>query len=169
MLKRVYRIPALVVIAVITMAVLLRLLDLAPYDEVAVPLPIASAIAHMQEGVVVVETPQGRLRHEMWENWGPATRASLYVTPEGWLVVLGGPAVATMISVSGGGPPALVAEDERKRTRSESWLYIGAVDKEEKTRRLRFYSPGEQRECFAMYGEGESPYRKDHQVERSCS
>ncbi len=73
-----------------------------------------------------------------------------------------------MISVSGGASPALVAEEEQKRTRSESWHYIGAVDKEEKTLRLRFYAPAEQRECFAMYGEGESPYRKDHQTESFC-
>lgn len=169
MLKRIYRISVLVAIAMIAVVALFRLLDFMPMDEVAAPLPIASAVAHMQEGVVVVETPQGRLRHEMWENWGPATRASLYVTPEGWLVVLGGPAVATMISVSDGTPPTLVEEDERTRTRSEAWRYIGAVDKDERTRRLRFYSSAEQRECFEMYGEGESPYRKDHQAESFCS
>lgn len=139
-------------------------------EEVAVPLPIASAIARIQAAdggyVIVVETSHGRLRHRLWEDWGPADRTSLYVTPEGWVVALGGGGEDTMITIAGASAPVLVDIGERRRTNSETWRYVGAVDRQD--RRLRFFAPSEQAECFAMFGAGSSPYRREHQVEHFC-
>jgi hypothetical protein len=154
----------LVVVAAIVMVSFIR------SEEVVVTLPIASALARVQAAdggyVIVVETPHGRIRHKLWEDWGPADRTSLYVTPEGWVVALGGGGEDTMIAITGASAPALVAARERGRTNPDAWLYIGAVDVQD--RRLRFFAPSEQAECFAMFGAGASPYRKDHQAEHFC-
>lgn len=146
-----------------------------PGQEVAVYLPARSAVAYVQvwansmmEGryEVLVATQHGRLRRILWEDWGPAQRASLYLTPEGWLAILGGGGDATIIAIPENARPFEVPRTELQNVRSETWHYVGAVDRA--NRRLRFFSPDDQSECFPMFGEGNSPYRKAHQVEGSC-
>jgi len=60
-----------------------------PTEEVIVPLDVNGAAAHIQvwgnttsEGryEVAVTTKLGSAQHELWENWGPARRASLYLS-----------------------------------------------------------------------------------------
>ena len=141
-----------------------------PADAVDIVLPFDGTAARIEvwgntwsEGrfEVVVQTPSGTVRDVLWEDWGPAQRASLYLTPEDWLVVLGGGGVARMIDLSAGGAPRVVPSREQLRQKSELWTYLGVVDRviEKREARLRFFDPSTQPECIPLYGAGSSPYR----------
>jgi hypothetical protein len=70
----------------------------APDEEVIVPLPVEGTYARIQvwgntisDGryEVVVASPLGSSRQKLWEDWGPAQRASLYWSLDGRLIVIG--------------------------------------------------------------------------------
>ncbi len=147
-----------------------------PADEVTVALPLDGMMARVQvwgntssEGrfEILVETPKGTERRVLWEDWGPAQRASLYLTPNNWLVVMGGGGDTEMIALSSGSAPRWVPYNQRPRQGGEDWTYLGAVDRS--VDHLVYYSPVHQRECIPLYGAGSSPYRKAHQDEHYCS
>jgi hypothetical protein len=148
---------------------------LRPVHDVSVPLPVASAIAHVEvwgnttsDGrfELLVENGYGEARHTLWEDWGPAQRVSLYLTPKGWLVALGGGGMDQMFDLQPDLPPRWVEDADRWAGDGADWTYIGAVDRAADS--LRFYSAAEQAECVPMFGVGESPYRKAHQAEGFC-
>jgi hypothetical protein len=153
---------------------------IAPTDSVTVPLPGLHSKARVEvwgntfsEGrfEIVVTSPEGSARSVLWEDWGPAQRASLYLTPDNWLVVLGGGSINEMIEIPASAPPKIVPHERRPRDAGDQWAYLGAVDRGYVggVVRLKFFSPSEQPECVPMYGEGRSPYRVQHQESRPCS
>jgi hypothetical protein len=92
-----------------------------PGNDVVVHLPIEEAVAHVEtwsdlgEGrlMLKVSTRRGSLRTDLWRDWGPAQRVSLYLTPEGWLVALGGGGTAIMVDLKSPGGPREVMWPER--------------------------------------------------------
>lgn len=147
-----------------------------PAEEVIVPLDVNGAAAHIQvwgnttsEGryEVVVTTKLGSAQHELWENWGPARRASLYLSLDDRLVVLGGGGSAEMFDLSRDTPPRWIPYDQRPKESGDDWQYLGAVDGG--VDELTFYPPSVQPECIPLYGAGSSPYRRSHHDERSCA
>ena len=113
-------------------------------------------------------TKLGSAQHELWENWGPARRASLYLSLDDRLVVLGGGGLAEMFDVSRDASPRWIPYEQRPKESGDDWEYLraavdGGVDE------LTFYPPSVQTECIPLYGAGSSAYRKSHQDERSCA
>jgi hypothetical protein len=145
------------------------------HNEAAVRLPIGSnAVAYVQEWVrwdaidghfwLVVKTPEGEVTTKMWEDWGPARSANLYVTPENTLVVIGAGGVDTFVRFVGEKPELGAGPVSA----SEHWIYLGAVAPGGKDwRELKFYSADTHRECVDLFGAGASPYRKQFQ-KNSC-
>jgi hypothetical protein len=147
-----------------------------PAEEVVVPIDVDGAEARIQvwgnttsEGryEVVVTTKLGSAKHELWENWGPARRANLYITRDERLVVLGGGGAAEMFDLSRDVHPQWMPYDQRPKESGDDWLYLGVVDGG--VDELTFYPPSVQPECIPLYGAGFSSYRKSHQDERSCA
>jgi hypothetical protein len=162
---------ALVAIVVVIVMVFVGRSYLWPVEDVAVVLPVNGAVAHIQvwgntlsDGrfELLVENGQGKLRSVLWENWGPAYRVSLYLTPDRRLVVGGGGGIVEMFEILADAPPRPVADAAWAGTDGEDWQYLGVVDRAGST--LRFFSSAEQKECLPMYtDESDSPYRKSHQ------
>lgn len=147
-----------------------------PADEVVVPLHANGAEVHIQvwgnttgDGryEVVVTTKSGSAQHELWKNWGPARRASLYLSLDDRLVVLGGGGSAEMFDLTRDTPPRWIPYEHRPKESGDDWRYVGAVDAD--ADKLIFYPPSVQPECIPLYGAGSSPYRRSHQDERSCA
>lgn len=142
-----------------------------PAHEVAIAIP--GAVAYMQvwkeyqsDGLfrLVVKSPKGAVSKDMWQNWGPATRANFYLTPDNHLAVLG---------PSGLGETLVVATDrgpifsEPATLNSELWTYIGATDRRYPGRGYRFYSPQEMPECLDRLGDpNPGRYRVKHEAAR---
>ena len=138
-----------------------------PAEEVTIELPEALGVAHVQvwgntmsEGrhELLVRTPRGSVRRVMWEDWGPAQRTSLYLTPGRHLVAIGGGSVAAVVTVDAGARPALGRLDGAERE-SERWRYLGAVDRDDR-RGYFLWPPNQFRECNAEFGAGSIPYRR---------
>ena len=146
-----------------------------PAEQVAVPIPIDDALARIEvwgntfsEGrfEISVQTRFGAEKHVLWEDWGPAQRASLYLTRDRRLVVLGGGGVAEMIAIPQKAQPRWLPYAERPKESGDEWQYLGAVDRS--VDHLLFYPPSQQKECIPLYGAGWSRYRKSYQDEHSC-
>jgi len=143
--------------------------------EVAVALPYPGTTAHFEiwsDGVegryeLSVKNDRGEARTKMWTDWGPATHANLYVTPENFVIVIGGGGCCSAVEVREATPPRLAEFAEYRHFDSSKWTYLGAVgmDREGK---YRFYSPVERRECISNFGAGGGPYRAEFQVPREC-
>jgi len=81
---------------------------LTPSERVNVILPDESAAVEFQiypsiDGEhykLTVRTSLGTITRDLWDNWGPATSANLYTTPESQVVVIGGGGSATVIQLS---------------------------------------------------------------------
>jgi hypothetical protein len=85
----------------------------------------------------------------MFEDWGGATRTSIYLTEANEIAILG-PA----------GDDYLVSFNPLRITPgfhlwSDKWEYVGAFDKPRTRGAFRFFSPEEQRECIPTMGEFE--------------
>lgn len=146
-----------------------------PVEQVVVPLPLEDAIVRVEvwgnttsEGrfEVSVQNHFGAEKHFLWDDWGPAQRASLYLAPDRRLVVLGGGGIAEMIIIPPKAQPHWLPYAERPKESGDEWKYLGAIDRD--VDHLVFYAPSRQRECIPLYGAGSSPYRKSHQNEHSC-
>lgn len=163
----------LIAVPMAMVALHLALMFLRPVHDVLVPLPIESAVAHVEvwgnttsDGrfELRVENHNGEARHMLWEDWGPAKRVSLYLTPKGWLVALGGGGMAEMFELRPELPPRWVDDSEQPITDGADWTYIGVVDRSDDG--LRFYSPSEQQECVPTYlDERDAFYRPAYQAE----
>lgn len=151
-------------------------------DEVAVDLPVNRARARVQwwsssdwmpRSRLVVETASGAtIESEMWADWGVASRASLYVSPENWLIVLHPAGGETVVSIPENGAPGIVPGGEINQSAPDTWQFIGTVARNQYPKRgFRFYSPAEQRECIPMFGmkfEMGARYRLEHQAPQDC-
>jgi hypothetical protein len=146
-----------------------------PAEQVKVPSPIFGVSARVEvwgntssEGrfEFAVETPHGSEKHKLWEDWGPAQRVSIYVTPDKRFVALGGGGIAEMFAVSPQAKPEWIPYAQRPKENGENWIYLGAVDRH--ARHLVFYEPSQQQECVPLYGAGSSPYRQSHQNGGHC-
>lgn len=148
---------------------------LVPVNVVDVPVPVPSVRLSRQlygsfetDGShwMTVSNEHGKLVEHLFEDWGPAQRSNYYITPEGWLAVLGAGDLVALVELPSDGPPRPVpwsersAEDEES---SESWRYIGAVDGFKPT---KYISPTVT-ECVQSFGLAEI-YRKKH-VGGGCS
>lgn len=152
-----------------------------PRQFVAVELPGVKAAVRVEWWLgrdwmpysrLIVENASGKIDAKMWADWGPASRGTFYLTPENWLVVLHPSGGATAISVREGGAPEEINGSEINGSRSESWQFIGTVDKAPYPQSgYRFYSPTEQRECIPMFGmkfEKAPHFRFVHQEAQDC-
>ncbi len=148
-----------------------------PRQTVGIDLPGANAKARFEWWLgedwipfsrIVVENVHGKTDRRMWEDWGPASRASVYLTPENWLVVAHPGGGATAVTLNSERAPEEISYFAVKRSPSERWRFIGTVDR---TRQgdLRYYSPDEVRECIPLFGAGSAPFRIDHQDQRDCA
>lgn len=146
----------------------------APDEEVIVPLPVEGTYARIQvwgntisDGryEVVVASPLGSSRQKLWEDWGPAQRASLYWSLDGRLIVIGGGGNTAMFVVPRAARPRRIPFHDWPREGGEDWRYLGAVDGDD----LTYFPPSAQRECIPLHGAGFSLYRRSHQDQGSCS
>lgn len=150
----------------------------APVDRVAVQVAGTDATAIIEvwgnttsEGrfEIVVTTPRGTVRRELWEDWGPAQRVSLYLTHRRQLVAMGGGVYTEMVAIPPDSPPKSIALATRPRDNGDDWRYLGAVDRRDAhLAQLSFRSAVQEAECLPLYGEGLSPYRKSHQQSGFC-
>lgn len=145
-----------------------------PAEEVVVPLPVPGTEVRMQVWAdtmsdgrfeAVVSSPHGSTRRLLWEDWGPAQRASLYWARDGRLIILGGGGHSEMFALSRDAPPQAIPFADQPGETGDKWRYLGAVDGHD----LAYFPPSAQRECIPLYGAGWSPYRKAHQDQHSCS
>lgn len=136
--------------------------------ETVIPLPFDGSVVRIQvwqsfdsDGryEAVVETPSGSAQHLLWNDWGPAQRANLYLTHDRRLVVIGGGGQSEMFSLPPHSPPKWVPYNQRPRESGDDWTYLGATAVDHRV---------PQEECIALFGAGSSPYRKAHQSEHSC-
>lgn len=106
---------------------------------------------------IKVSNDVGSTRRELWEDWGPAQRMSLYLSPEGWVVVLGGPTHAVATTTQGLPKevpyPALFASD------SGRWRFLGTAF----GRSTLFRKASEERECVDVLGSLPMPWRRYYQ------
>lgn len=102
-----------------------------------------------------------------------SSRASFYLTPENWLIVL-----TPKAGIVAFRPTSTdVFEDARSTTpkngHPSEWRYLGAVDGTPTPKpSFRFYSPSEQRECIPMLGvkfEQRARFRLQHQSNGTCN
>ncbi len=139
--------------------------------ELAVPLPFPDTTAHFEiwsDGFesrheLLVKNGRGEARTKMWTDWGPATHANLYVTPENFFIVIGGGGCCSAVEVRDAKPPRLAEFAEYRHFDSSTWTYLGAASRDREGK-YRFYSPAERRECISTFGAGGSPYRAEFQV-----
>lgn len=158
-------------IIVALVAGLFVMVSFAPAERVAAPLPMAGAVAYAERWTgfngtdlkLVVETPAGSAEHQLWTDWGYAGRINLYRTPDDWLVALGGGEVARMFELKASTRPRAVSSREKPSSDSETWTYLGAIDRDHPGA-WRFFSPEEKSECFATFGFGGSPHRAERQA-----
>lgn len=141
--------------------------------EVGAPIPMGNATVRVQTWtglsgehpyVLVVDTPQGSLKKNLWEYWGPSTAALLYRTTENWLAVLGAGYYVAFIDVEDSTGPRLIASSEAPKGDGEDWIYLEYIAPGPDG---MFVLPSNRRECLNLYGAGSYPYRKSHQVEHS--
>ena len=150
---------------------------LGPAAEIAIPLEIGGAVAHVQvwgglghggRYELLIETPHGRLRRVLWENWGPATNVNLYLTPEGWIATLGDGGGPAAIALFEDKAPIEVSDAEIWTSRSEAWRYLG-VAVFVGSGVMELHTPDESPECVPLFGVGHGPHRAAHQTEGSCT
>jgi hypothetical protein len=148
-----------------------------PRQTVDLRLPGESATARIEWWVgdnwipfsrLVVENAAGTFDARMWEDWGPASRASAYITPEHWLVIAHPGGGATAVTLQLDQAPKMISNADIRRSPSEHWHFIGTVDNAPRGV-LRFYSPDEMRECIPLLGAGSAPFRIGHQDPRDCA
>lgn len=147
---------------------------LTPAERVRVELPdqVGSAEFQVYRGwsggryKLSVRTPWGEGTYDLWANWGPATRANLYVTPRSQLVVLGGGVVSVIVQLSPGQLPQKLNWGAADQLDSTRWRYVGAWDRTEGG--YRFFLPNEMPECVALFGAGSISFRRAFQVEKAC-
>ncbi len=116
---------------------------------------------------ILIDAPHGRLRRVLWENWGPATKVNLYLTPEGWIVMLGDGSGLTAIALFEGKAPTEVQDAEAWKADAETWRYLG-VAASVRPGLMEFYTPDESPECVPLFGVGGFPHRAMHQREGHC-
>lgn len=142
--------------------------------KVDLPFPDTSASVEVwSDGLesryeLVVKNGSGQARTKMWTDWGPATRANFYVTPENFIVVIGGHGCCYVFKVGEKKPPRIADFAEYRNLDSESWTYLGAVSKD-RLGETRFFTPNEMRECISNYGVGGDPRRAKFQVPGECA
>ena len=107
--------------------------------------------------VAAVQNRYGTESHDLWEDWGPAQRASIYLADDGRVIVLGGGGRDARFKLPSHAAPNWIPYSERPSETGADWHYIGAVDREQGD--LVFYGPTTQPECIPLYGAGFSPYR----------
>jgi hypothetical protein len=143
--------------------------EMASDGDVRLPdgLGVATAeVGFLGDYYVSVRSPRGHASALMWRNWGPAHRASFYLTPERTLVVLHPGGGNTFIALE---PRPLEFRPRRLPGNDGEWRYLGAVDRDARRRsNLRFFAPDEQRECIPLLGAGSSSFRREHQLQHSC-
>ncbi|MFC5418823.1 hypothetical protein ACFPOB_04510 [Bosea eneae] len=139
--------------------------------ELAIPLPFPDTTAHFEiwsDGFesrheLLVKNGRGEARTKMWTDWGPATHANLYVTPENFFIVIGGGGCCSAVEVRDAKPPRLAEFAEYRHFDSSTWTYLGAASRDREGK-YRFYSPAERRECISTFGAGGGGYRAEFQV-----
>ena len=150
---------------------------IAPRRQASVDLPIDATVARIEQwwGIadfgkyeIVLSTPRGSVRSFLFTNIETANRTNLYVTPDRVVAALGAGGEATFISVPENAAPHEISARELADPNSDTWIYVGAVDLNEK-KQLQFFSPQVQTECFPMLSAGESPFRRKYQVQHSCA
>jgi hypothetical protein len=178
--KRLFNNRAEVIVFAVTMmivalvGVFVAYVRLVPLSDVEVPVPVPSVRVSRQlyasfetDGShwMTVSNEHGKLVAHLFEDWGPAHRSNYYITPEGWLAVLGAGDLVALIELPSDGPPRPVPWSARSAIdadRSESWSYIGAVDGFGSDG----YLPPTITECLRSFGMAEI-YRKKH-IDRRC-
>ncbi|MBL6455022.1 hypothetical protein JMJ55_06780 [Belnapia sp. T6] len=133
---------------------------LAPNAQAAVPWPdpevsirLSTWGFHTSQWRMRVSTPNGSALQEMWENWGPATRANIYRTPLGSVAIAGAGSYGWVIEFAADGKPR--PGGHRELADASQWTYIGAVVQRDSA--LVFVSPTQLPECVETFGEGTIP------------
>jgi hypothetical protein len=98
---------------------------------------------------LVVDSPQGSISRYMRDDWGGATRTSIYLTERNEIAILGPADDDYLISF------APIRITSTFRLPSDKWKYIGAFDKRD--RAFRFFSAEDQRECIPTMGGFDEP------------
>jgi hypothetical protein len=98
---------------------------------------------------LIVASPQGIVSRYMGDDWGGATRTSIYLTERNEIAVLGPAEDDYLISFN----PLRITN--AFRLASDKWEYIGAFDRGDSS--FRFFSPEDQSECIPTMGGFDRP------------
>lgn len=148
--------------------------DALPWMEHTVRLPDGATTATFMIRAgggyrTVVRNDLGQAAFSSLPNGTSKRRASLYLTPEDWLVVIDAGGGDAFFDITRGRPPRVLRPSRQTDTDawSSRWRYLGRV---ERTRgnNLAFYPAHQKPECIELLGAGESPYRHPHQAEHFC-
>ncbi|WP_336978510.1 hypothetical protein [Brevundimonas nasdae] len=139
-------------------------------DELAVPLPNDGKLLVSYR--VRVSTPSfeasainayGGSHQKLWDDWGPAKRGNIYVTPDDRIVVIGSGGFVSMFEMHNGKAPRLLKEKLPPTEDGQDWKYLGAFVLSDGGN-LVFARPSEMSEHIELLGGGGSPYRLAAQI-----
>lgn len=142
-------------------------------DEVSVPLPndgqlLVSYRARVSTSrfEASVINPHGSAHLKLWEDWGPANRGNVYVTPDKRVVVIGSGGFVYMFEMHKGKSPRAIKEHLPPQEDGREWEYLGAFILSD-SGKLEFFSPSAANEHIALLGGGSIAYRRAAQVPHS--
>ncbi|WP_137897701.1 hypothetical protein [Sphingomonas sp. 2SG] len=107
--------------------------------------------------VLTVVAPKGRKSFDLWRDWGPAQRASFYLTGNDSLYVygMGGDLLISLEKKEASG--LFSTNRNIGKFNRLTLIYIGSVDRKKDTDALHFFSPDQQTEC-AIYTDLATPF-----------
>jgi len=112
---------------------------------------------------LVVQTPRGTLSQYMSDDWGGATRTSIYLTDSNEIAILGPAEDDYLISFN----PMRIARSIPST--SEKWEYLGAFDRgDTRLFSFRFFQPHEQTECIPTMGDFPPGRHRTQAYRSSC-
>ncbi|MDQ1193877.1 hypothetical protein QE419_002643 [Brevundimonas vesicularis] len=139
-------------------------------DEVIVPLPNDAKL--MVSYRVRVSMPSfeasainayGSAHQKLWEDWGPANRGNVYMTPDDRVVVIGSGGFVFMFEMHDGEAPKAIEEVWPPKEDGRDWNYLGTFILSDDGD-LVFAPPNVMREHIDLLGADSTPYRLAAQV-----
>ncbi|WAC49650.1 hypothetical protein OVA03_07045 [Asticcacaulis sp. SL142] len=145
-----------------------------PSSEAIVPIPEMETVVKMQflpewdEGAyqLIIHNKSGQFKTKLWSNWGPATRASFYLTPDNNLVVIGSGGNVYAFAIGHHySPTKLDINKDLNSADGMDWRFIGTTDGRGS---IQFTPASEGKECIDLLGAGTLPYSKPFHSQHWC-
>ena len=154
-----------------------------PSDQASVYIPQVNATVQVELYVnnpigraeydrqLVVKTPNGKVKHELFLDWGGASRLNLYLAENGQLVIIAATAATYFISTQ-----PLSVSGRGDLSNSDRWTFLGAFARGTGAYfTLEYYPVGKISECIPLLGMTPSEVSSDpskrpreHAYKQSC-